>query len=847
MFYRSIPVVLLALVACSEPPPALTTLHPILDVRPSPIVAVSPVLGMSSETPIILRSVGSASLEIRNLALEAPATLSLPQRAYPLVLAPLEEATVNLGFRPTSIGGVTGKLVVFSNDTDNPELRIDITAGARTGKVLLVCAASADSHVDESCGDRDLSLDLGEVGLGARRTAVVRLKSVGTESVMVSSVGLDANSAEGFSVAPSAVPLEILPGQVFETTVAYAPVSEGRRSATLVVESDDGTAHHVGFLATGGARAVCLSPSRLDFGTIAVGGVATSTVEIEACGGRAVLVTAAEISAGSTVFRLARPFGSAVSIAAGARLALPVAFAPTSTGAVEGALRVQSDAGEGTMTLQGASESCLAEVGPSLLTFAPGGGTQQLTLRARGTCAVVLERLEVLPTSDQGFSVVSPMLPATVTNGSIRAVLRYSGILAPSAAHGTALATYVAGGVRRTTAVTLTAPDAIDHLTCVGMSNARWRDDWPAPPAPVRPAATLRRNTGTMGLGNCPEPAQLLVGSTATPTPPESPTPYMDSYSSHIGGKYYFEATQLALEGSNRQGPGVYAWPASPWTEPSMSEGQPVAHYHEAGSTLGVIGVAADLDAGRVYFYKNGALVGQQDLLMLPGIGSYHVGAQIEGSEIYRFNFGAQPFAYQVPNGYLAWATGAIDASGNCTRLPDLGPVPPAPVEVVPPTATPTTGIETMAQHPIQLVHLAGTGTSTSWRWALDADGQPTKVPRPTGTLGSSVLIELNRPGRVLLTLFTYSQGDTGIEWVVVAGPSTELVGVVAYDYLSPTIVAPGVTTQTFSLLGGDVFPFEPPWAFWPSDTNFLDYLEATYCLPLRVAVAAPGDHVIIR
>jgi hypothetical protein len=70
---------------------------------------------------------------------------------------------------------------------------------------------------------------------------------------------------------------------------------------------------------------------------------------------------------------------------------------------------------------------------------------------------------------------------------------------------------------------------------------------------------------------------------------------------------------------------------------------------------------------------------------------------------------------------------------------------------------------------------------------------------------------------------------------------------VVAYDYLSPTIVAPGVTTQTYSLSAGDAFPFEPVWGFWPSDTTFLDYLEATYCLPLRVALAVPGDHIIIH
>lgn len=835
MFHRSISVVLLALVACSEQPPALTTLHPILDVRPSPIVAVSPVLGMSSETPIILRSVGSASLEIRNLALEAPATLSLPQRAFPLVLAPLEEATVNLGFRPTSIGGITGKLVVFSSDTDNPELRIEITAGARTGKVLLVCAASADSHVDESCGDRDLSLDLGEVGLGGRRTAVVRLKSVGTETVRVASLGLDANSAEGFSVTPSAVPLEIMPGQVFETTVAFAPSSEGRRSATLVVESDDGAVHHVGFLATGGARALCLSPSRLDFGTLAVGAVATSTVEIEACGGRAVLVTAAEVSPESTAFRLARPFGSAVSIAAGARLALPVTFTPTSTGAVEGALRVQSDAGEGMATLQGAAESCLAEVGPSLLTFAPGGGTQQLTLRARGSCAVVLERLEVLPTSDQGFTVASPMLPATVTNGVIRAVLRYSGILAPSAAHGTALATYVAGGVRHSTAVTLTAPDAIDHLACVGMSNARWRDDWPTPPAPVNPAASLRRNTANVVAGTCTgDPSRTLLENE-----------FIDSVSAHNGGKYYFEARQLALIAANYMGPGVYAWPESPWTDAlSYGDGRQVsaAHYHEPDSTLGVIGVAADLDAGRLYYYKNGVRVGQEDILKAPGVGAYRVGSMMSAGESYHFNLGSEAFVYQAPAGYAAWLSGTADASGACLPDPDVR-APQAPVEALPATAaTSTSGIETRAQHPIQLVHLTSVGTTTSAHWVLDADGLPVQVPRPAGA-PNSVLVEVNRPGRVLLTTYFFDP----MEWVVVAGPSTELVGIVAYGYERPVIVAPGVTTQTFSLAAGEMFPLEPVWYYWPSDTSFLDYLEATYCLPLRIAAAAAGDHIIIR
>ena len=850
MFHRSISIsiALAALVACSEPPPALTTLHPILDVRPSPIVAVGPALGMSSETPILLRSVGSAALEIRNLALEAPASLSLPARAFPLVLAPLEEATVSLGFRPTSVDTVTGNLVIYSNNTDNPELRIPITAAARGGKVLLVCAASTDAHIEETCSDRDVSLDLGEVGVGGRRAAVVRLRSVGSEPVRVSSLDLDANSAEGYSVAERPAAFELRPGQTYETMVHYAPPAEGRRSATLVVESDDGAAHRVGLLATGGARALCLSPSRIGFGRLGVGATLTSTVEVEACGGRAVLVTAVEISgANNTEFRLAQPFGRAVSLAAGARLSLPVLFTPTSTGAAEATVLVQSDAGEATMTLAGAAETCLAEVGPNLLTFAAGGGTQALTLRTQGTCAVVLERVDILPTSDQGFSVVSPALPASVTNGVIRVVLRYSGILAPSAAQGSALLTYVAAGVRQTVPLTLTAPDAVDQLQCVGMSNARWRDIWPSPPTPVRPAATLRRNTGTMGLGNCPDPVQLLVGSAATPPPPDSPTPWIDSYSSHLGGKYYFEATQLALDASNSQGPGVYAWPASPWTESFMGERNPAAHYHEPDSTLGVISVAADLDAGRVYFYKNGALVDQQDLLMLPGIGSYHVGAQIQGSEIYRFNLGAQPFAYQAPSGYLAWTTGTVDALGYCTRLAEYVPVPAPPVESVPREALTSTlglGIDTGTQHPIQLIHFSGSVNTSTSHWSLDADGQPVKVARPGGASGTSVLIEVNRPGRVLLTLFAY---EGQMEWVVVAGPSTELVGVVAYGYETPIVVAPGVTAQTFGLLAGGSFPYMPSWSFWPSDTTFLDYLEATFCLPLRIAAAAAGEHFIIH
>lgn len=844
--HRLVLSALVALVACGEPPPALTTLRPILDVRPVPIVAVSPALGMNSETPILLRSVGSASLEIRNLALEGPASLTLPERALPLVLAPLEETTVNLGFRPTSIDPIAANLVVYSNNTDDPEMRISITAGARTGKVLLVCASSTDGHVEESCGDRDVSFEMAEVGIGGRGSAHIRLRNVGTEPVTVSSLALDNNSAQGFGLAEGAVTFVIPPGLIYETMVHYKPQTEGRRSATLVVESDDGFVHRVGLLAAGGPRAVCLSPSQLDFGTLAVGAVATSTVEVEACGGRPVLVTAVEIGTGSTAFRLREPFRTAINLAAGARFKLPVIFSPTSTGAVEGALRVQADAGEGGVALHGASEACLVEVGPNLLTFAPGGGTQALTLRSQGTCAVVLERVEILPTSDPGFSVVSPMVPVAVTNGVIRVVLRYSGILSPSAARGTALLIYTAGGARQSVPLTLTVPDAIDHLQCVGTSNARWRVDWPTPPAPVSPAARLGRNSGSAALGNCPENSELLIGETAAVPPPGSPTTSLQSLSSHIGGKYYFEATQLVVEASHWAGPVVSAWPHSTGAGPGVRASY--AAYVEHGSTPGVIGVAADFDAGRVHFYKDGVRVEQQDLLVLPGVGSYFVGAQIYGNEIYLFNLGNNPFVYQVPTGYLPWATGPVDENGYCARLGEYGTVPAPPVEYVPPdvvTSTLGLGIETRAQHPIQLVHLAyiGAGTSTTSHWALDGDGQPMQAARPAGFSGDSVLVEVSRPGRILLTM----DASVRMEWVVVAGPATELVGAVAYGNEPPTVVAPGVTTQTFSATAGDVFPYEPRWGFWPGDTTFLDYLEATYCLPLKIAAAVPTDRVIVH
>jgi hypothetical protein len=143
------------------------------------------------------------------------------------------------------------------------------------------------------------------------------------------------------------------------------------------------------------------------------------------------------------------------------------------------------------------------------------------------------------------------------------------------------------------------------------------------------------------------------------------------------GGKFYFEATLNAGGSAGNSGIGIgrITLPHSGNTYPGQSVGSYAytsdgskidsgsASYPWSTWTVGdVIGVAADLTAGTVAFYKNGTLQGSMTGLDTTLTYEALVGSASGTPSQYSLNFGQRPFAYTAPSGFKALCTANLPA-----------------------------------------------------------------------------------------------------------------------------------------------------------------------------------------
>ncbi|WP_437826899.1 SPRY domain-containing protein [Sorangium sp. So ce1153] len=178
----------------------------------------------------------------------------------------------------------------------------------------------------------------------------------------------------------------------------------------------------------------------------------------------------------------------------------------------------------------------------------------------------------------------------------------------------------------------------------------------------------------------------------------------MRGSASHVGGRWYFE---VAIDSTGWNSPIIGVQTADLWALGNGDSGLGayihrsgmMSSYDESFDTSGgepygagdVVGVAVDLDVGRVFFSKNGAWMdgaepaagtGGKEVIVLPGAGSYYPAFYLSDGAGMTVNFGGAAFAYPPPAGYAPFAAGLeADASEDCVDPgPEGEPAPPAPM-----------------------------------------------------------------------------------------------------------------------------------------------------------------------
>ena len=394
---------------------------PELDIVPDTLDFGARLVGSSSTLFFDARNVGTAPLEVSQIALSvetSPAFTLGTLPGLPFTILPGEAAALSITFAPVSSGPAAGRVVLETN------------GGA--GELMLT-----GSGVRPEIALGPGTVDFGNVLVGGTGEITLRISNAGTADLSVASITLAPGTSADFAIASGGAAIILGPGEFHEVDLAYTPGEVGPDTGTLSIESDDPLTPMatVPLLGNGVASDFVLQPASLDFDSVRVGLFADRSFEILNSGSTSLSVLSVAVSQGGPVFSLSPP-ALPVDLAPAAALEIAVRFSPAAGGQSSGRVEVVTSAGVGEVPLVGVGTVPAIALSPEAVDFGqvPLAGTDDATVTVSntGTAPLIVSGVAPLAGSAPDFSVFStPALPATVSpQGSFDVVLRFS----PSAA-----------------------------------------------------------------------------------------------------------------------------------------------------------------------------------------------------------------------------------------------------------------------------------------------------------------------------------------------------------------------------------------------------------------------------
>ena len=254
--------------------------------------------------------------------------------------------------------------------------------------------------------------------IGSTATQNVTL-SVSGASVTVSSAHA---SGAGFTVAPLTLPATLSPGQSLVLAVQFGPQTVGQLSSSLVIASNASNPTLTIALSGSGTAApagtIAANSATVNFTPTQIGSTATQNVTLSVSGASVTVSSAHASGAGFTVVQPMLP----ATLSPGQSLVLAVQFAPQTVGQLSGSLLIASNASNPTLTIALSGSGTAAPAGTiaansTIVNFGStevgSTATQNITLSVSGASVTVSSA----HASGAGFTVVQPMLPATLSPG----------------------------------------------------------------------------------------------------------------------------------------------------------------------------------------------------------------------------------------------------------------------------------------------------------------------------------------------------------------------------------------------------------------------------------------------
>jgi len=180
---------------------------------------------------ITVHNSGSLGLQITDVITDSstsPFTIIDGFTGDVVAIDPGESADITIGVSGSSRGLLDGQITIVSNDPDQPQSSIDLTA-RMVGGVL---------SVYDSCGsNQDHQIDFGTVYAGENAQQTITLVNTGDGELTIFEVIVDGGFIIDTGQISDGVVLAV--GQPLTVTVGYSPSSMGEVTGTVTIVTDD--------------------------------------------------------------------------------------------------------------------------------------------------------------------------------------------------------------------------------------------------------------------------------------------------------------------------------------------------------------------------------------------------------------------------------------------------------------------------------------------------------------------------------------------------------------------------------------------------------------------------------
>lgn len=296
-------------------------------------------------------------------------------------------------------------------------LTVTDTSGNEDTSVTTVHVAGPSAVLDE-----EDELTYGDLGINSTSTRAISVANEGTTPLDITDATIAGENASAFDLtgAIGDTPVHVRPGEERDLVAVFAPVNEGKKDATLALETNNTGPQdewEIALTGTGVDSDIEPAAAQIEFGVTEVNDATSMDIEFVTTGASETAVDGVEIT--GTDAEHYDIVDEPASIGDGDSAPISVEFTPGTSGALNATLEVTTGDTISSVALSGVGEAPDIHLSPDDLTFVPIGAGDRVdtSIDVSNYGNAELEDIEVSlsgPDTD-AFDVDSE--PATVPAG----------------------------------------------------------------------------------------------------------------------------------------------------------------------------------------------------------------------------------------------------------------------------------------------------------------------------------------------------------------------------------------------------------------------------------------------